>query len=284
MSNEKLVRKVLRTLSKRFAHKVTVIEEAQDLTTMRIDELIGNLTTFEKMFESSYSNKNVGITLQARCEDKLEEDLDETVSLLAKNFNKTLKRFYKKPYSGRNCLGFNDKWIHKGWKNSKFGGSNNGFNQQNKGTGMQWKECKGFGYIQKNQELMKRVEEQRVEICSLEEKIQGMIKGIKMINSRKAVLDEILLQGKRSGDNTRIGFSGESSKNRMTSPSRKWVAVGAKSNHNSERKFNWRFYYCGKKGHIAPYCYKIYGKERSKYGESSDIYFIKSNGLDRMVF
>ncbi|GAA0151709.1 hypothetical protein LIER_10369 [Lithospermum erythrorhizon] len=37
MSNEKLVRKVLRTLPKRFANKVTTIKEAQDLTTMRID-------------------------------------------------------------------------------------------------------------------------------------------------------------------------------------------------------------------------------------------------------
>ncbi|GAA0148032.1 hypothetical protein LIER_07582 [Lithospermum erythrorhizon] len=33
MSNEKLVRKILRTLTKRFAHKVTAIEEAKDLTT-----------------------------------------------------------------------------------------------------------------------------------------------------------------------------------------------------------------------------------------------------------
>ncbi|GAA0152259.1 hypothetical protein LIER_10780 [Lithospermum erythrorhizon] len=37
ISNEKLVRKVLRTLPKRFAYKVTIIEEAQDLMTMRID-------------------------------------------------------------------------------------------------------------------------------------------------------------------------------------------------------------------------------------------------------
>ncbi|GAA0174620.1 hypothetical protein LIER_41752 [Lithospermum erythrorhizon] len=49
---------------------------------------------------------------------------------------------------------------------------------------------------------MKRVEEHRVEICILEEKVQGMIKGIKMMNSSTIILDEILLIGRRSRDNT----------------------------------------------------------------------------------
>ncbi|GAA0167550.1 hypothetical protein LIER_40402 [Lithospermum erythrorhizon] len=82
---------------------------------------------------------------------------------------------------------------------------------------------------------MKRVEEQRVEICSLEEKILGMIKEIKMMNSNTAVLDEILLQGKRSADNTGIGFSGESRTKRMMLLRRIWVATGTKPNLNSER-------------------------------------------------
>ncbi|GAA0156055.1 hypothetical protein LIER_13638 [Lithospermum erythrorhizon] len=104
-------------------------------------------------------------------------------------------------------------------------------------------------FVSKNQELMKQVEEQRVKIYSLEEKIQEIIKGIKMMNSSTNILDEILLQGKRSGDNTRIGFSGESSRKGMTSPTnpRKWVAAGTKHNHNSERKYNWRCYLYGKK-------------------------------------
>ncbi|GAA0155188.1 hypothetical protein LIER_12970 [Lithospermum erythrorhizon] len=46
MNNKKMVRKVLRTLPKRFAHKVTAIEEAQDLTTMRLDEGDHNETNF----------------------------------------------------------------------------------------------------------------------------------------------------------------------------------------------------------------------------------------------
>ncbi|GAA0179371.1 hypothetical protein LIER_29961 [Lithospermum erythrorhizon] len=53
---------------------------------------------------------------------------------------------------------------------------------------------------------------------------------IKMMNSSTNVLDEILLQGKRSGNNTGIGFSGDNGKKRMELPIRKWVAAGVKSN------------------------------------------------------
>jgi len=40
--DEKLVRKILRSLPKRFDMKVTVIEEAQDIPSMKVDELIGS--------------------------------------------------------------------------------------------------------------------------------------------------------------------------------------------------------------------------------------------------
>ena len=42
-SNTKLVRKTLRSLPKRFAYKVTAIEKARDVNTMKLDELMGSL-------------------------------------------------------------------------------------------------------------------------------------------------------------------------------------------------------------------------------------------------
>ena len=45
MTDEKLVRKILRSLPKRFAMKVTAIEEAQNISKMQVDELIGSLQT-----------------------------------------------------------------------------------------------------------------------------------------------------------------------------------------------------------------------------------------------
>ena len=43
----KLVRKILRFLPKRFDMKVTAIEEAQDIDSMKVDELMGSLQTYE---------------------------------------------------------------------------------------------------------------------------------------------------------------------------------------------------------------------------------------------
>ncbi|GAA0144459.1 hypothetical protein LIER_35938 [Lithospermum erythrorhizon] len=95
MSNEKQVRKVLRSLPKRFENKVIAIEEAQDLSNMRLDELIGNLTTFEMKIDSADTIKKKGIALKANCKDGKEEDLAETMNLLTKIFNKPMKRKYE---------------------------------------------------------------------------------------------------------------------------------------------------------------------------------------------
>lgn len=47
ISYSKLVRKVLRSLPRRFDMKVIVIEKAQDITTLSLDQLFGSLCTFE---------------------------------------------------------------------------------------------------------------------------------------------------------------------------------------------------------------------------------------------
>ena len=61
MSNEKLVRNILRSLPKRFPMKVTAIEEAQDISTMPVDELIGSLQTFEMTLNNKTDKKNKSI-------------------------------------------------------------------------------------------------------------------------------------------------------------------------------------------------------------------------------
>ncbi|GAA0169522.1 hypothetical protein LIER_23987 [Lithospermum erythrorhizon] len=78
MSNEKLIRKVLRTLPKRC----------------------------HSMMRSSKKN---GIALKASSNDVNDEDLVETMNLLAKNFNKTLKRFNKKFMEEASETG-NNRW------------------------------------------------------------------------------------------------------------------------------------------------------------------------------
>ena len=50
-SDAKLVRKTLRSLPERFAYKVAAIEEAKDVDSMKLDELMGSLRTFELKFK-----------------------------------------------------------------------------------------------------------------------------------------------------------------------------------------------------------------------------------------
>lgn len=49
---EKLVRKNLISLSKKFDMKAIAIEEAQDISTMKVDDLFGSLLTFEMSLDN----------------------------------------------------------------------------------------------------------------------------------------------------------------------------------------------------------------------------------------
>ena len=57
LSEDKLVRKILRSLPKRFDMKVTAIEEAQDITSMKVDELIGSLQNYEIVINNRTDKK-----------------------------------------------------------------------------------------------------------------------------------------------------------------------------------------------------------------------------------
>ena len=80
MSEEKLVRKILRSLPKRFAMKVTAIEEAQDICNLMVDELIGSLQTFEIGISDTVDKKNKIISLVSNTEDENNEDEEENIS------------------------------------------------------------------------------------------------------------------------------------------------------------------------------------------------------------
>ncbi|GAV90303.1 DUF4219 domain-containing protein/UBN2 domain-containing protein, partial [Cephalotus follicularis] len=51
-SNQELVRKILRCLPKCWAPKVTAIEEAKDLSTLPLEQLLGSLMTHETSIKS----------------------------------------------------------------------------------------------------------------------------------------------------------------------------------------------------------------------------------------
>ena len=169
-SEEKLVRKTLRSLPKRFAYKVTAIEETKDIQNMKLDELMGSLRTFEMNLEDEKGDKKPkGIAFQAESRDNnsiehLDEDDDiaETMALMSKNFSKIYKRFNRNNKGGarsresgsgstggptprRNTVSNVDSF-NAGSRNKSGTGNNPESSARSKG--IQCRECEGFGHIQ----------------------------------------------------------------------------------------------------------------------------------------
>ncbi len=95
---ERMVRKMLRSLPKKFDMKVTAIEEFRDLSDIKLDELVGSLQTYEMSANERAGNKKKSIALVPNAEsDDIQEDLDtdasitEAMVLLGRQFNKVLR-------------------------------------------------------------------------------------------------------------------------------------------------------------------------------------------------
>ncbi|KAK2436528.1 gag-protease polyprotein [Trifolium repens] len=99
LSDEKLVRKILRSLPKRFEMKVTAIQEAQNIASMKVEELVGSLQTFEMNFSDKIEKKgkSIACTSNTDNEEVDEEDLSKDIVLLGRQFNKILKSMDRRP-------------------------------------------------------------------------------------------------------------------------------------------------------------------------------------------
>ncbi|GAA0161800.1 hypothetical protein LIER_39298 [Lithospermum erythrorhizon] len=80
MSEEKLVRRIPRTLPLLFSYKVTTIREAHDVTTMKLDELIGSVTSFEMSLDGEEGDRKKSLALRYKiCDGEESKDsLGET--------------------------------------------------------------------------------------------------------------------------------------------------------------------------------------------------------------
>ena len=56
--DSKIVRKILRSLPKKFRTKAIVIEGSRDINSMRVDELVGSIQTYEITLPSSQKPKD----------------------------------------------------------------------------------------------------------------------------------------------------------------------------------------------------------------------------------
>uniref|UniRef100_A0A803M764 Gag-pol polyprotein n=1 Tax=Chenopodium quinoa TaxID=63459 RepID=A0A803M764_CHEQI len=87
LSDEDLVRKLLRSLTDAWTAKVTAVYEAKDLSTLSLEQLIGSLMTHEMLIESKSEKEPArGMALKGTVED----DEDE-ISMIAKRFERSLR-------------------------------------------------------------------------------------------------------------------------------------------------------------------------------------------------
>lgn len=67
-----MARKIIRSLPKRFDMKVTTIEEAQNVITIKFDELMDSLLTIEIIINDNFEKKNKSVAFKV----DIEEDED----------------------------------------------------------------------------------------------------------------------------------------------------------------------------------------------------------------
>ena len=96
-SNRENVKKIIRLLPKEWRPKRTAIEEAKDLNTLLIDDLIGSLISYEEDLAAERGDedkKKKNITLRASKPKSDEENdfEDEEMAMMARKF----KKFFKK--------------------------------------------------------------------------------------------------------------------------------------------------------------------------------------------
>nr|GEV46733.1 UBN2 domain-containing protein [Tanacetum cinerariifolium] len=101
-SSKNYVRKFLRALHPKWREKVTAIEESKDLTSLSLDELIGNLSVYEVIIKidskmvKGKKEQNRSITLKAKKESSDEDsstsdNKDEEYTMAVRDFKKIFK-------------------------------------------------------------------------------------------------------------------------------------------------------------------------------------------------
>ena len=91
----KIVRKVLRSLPKRFHAKITVIEESKDIDKIHLTELVGNLQTYELgLTRIGKSGKSKSMALKVKNDDT-DESSDDEDSKMKSYITKQFKKFMK---------------------------------------------------------------------------------------------------------------------------------------------------------------------------------------------
>jgi hypothetical protein len=183
MTDAKLVRKILRSLPKRFDMKVTAIEEAQDINTMKVDELIGSLQTFEIAFSDRGDKKKKCIAFMSNTDDgdsqeNIDEDdgFSEALSMVGRKFKQAWKEAKRSPRPNGPNIRFN---ISTQLDNQKRVTSDDEITHP---KGVQCHECEGYGHIRSEcSNYLKRQKKSLVVSWSDEDDSEGDIESTRHV-------------------------------------------------------------------------------------------------------
>nr|GEZ55372.1 zf-CCHC domain-containing protein/UBN2 domain-containing protein [Tanacetum cinerariifolium] len=116
-SSKNYVRKFLRALHPKWREKVRTIEESKDLTSLSLDELIGNLKVYEmiikkdfKIVKAKVERKSLALKAKKESSDKecsTSENKDEEYAMVVRDFKKFFKRrgrFARQPRNDKNTF------------------------------------------------------------------------------------------------------------------------------------------------------------------------------------
>ena len=89
--------------------KVTAIEEAHDITKLKLDELFGSLLTFEIAISNRENKKGKDVAFKSVYKKEStdnkspsEANVNESIALLTKQFSKVVKKFINMNTTGSN--------------------------------------------------------------------------------------------------------------------------------------------------------------------------------------
>ncbi|KAG2680280.1 hypothetical protein I3760_11G092200 [Carya illinoinensis] len=134
----RIVKKILRSLPKRFRPKITAIEESKDLDAIRVKELVGSLQTYESSLPQAKKDKSIALkTIEENQDDFSDEENlnNEDIDIIVRKFRKFM---FNKKYSGK-----------KKKRDKEFSAKKNCFEKWNKEKSDKVKchECSGYGHI-----------------------------------------------------------------------------------------------------------------------------------------
>ncbi|XP_024014414.1 uncharacterized protein LOC112088381 [Eutrema salsugineum] len=149
--DKKLVKKLLRCLPPKFAAHKAVVKYSMDTDDMKFDTLVGMLKAEELKATADETAKQKNIAFADATENKRVNQVEENLSLLARNFNKILKRVEKG--QNKNIRGQRNDFERNNFRSTRTDGARSG-----KKKDLQCYECEGYGHFRSECPLAKQKE------------------------------------------------------------------------------------------------------------------------------